>query len=417
MKNYDIFNKTFVYLKGKCRMVKKKKRNNIIKYFRKPIIVLIALSTILIILNITNSNYVVEKVKNKTNLIISNINVTKNLKQDLYVQNGIIYMSVPDIYNFFDNTIIYDNAYNMLITCSNEKVASLPIENNEIQINSSKVKLKSGAIQKENIYYIPISELGNVYNSEGTNTVIIDYLNKEYAVSKVEKNTSIKYKPQNLSKTLTKVKEGESIVVINNSETSQNGWTKVRTTTGILGYIKTNKISKPTYIRETMEENVKKEGEITWSVFSSEYNIKDRTATLTDGTKVLSPTFFNLRDEAKGKLNVLIENNENKYINWAHKNGYEIWASVSNRGYKNTTANALEDYKNRQYMIEQIVDYIITYKLDGINISFTNIQEENSNDFTRFLTELQPRLNEIGATLSVDTLEASSGIVQCIYKK
>ncbi len=403
-------------------MVKKKKRKNVIKHFTRPIIVLIALAIILIILNITNSNYVVDTVKNKTNLIISNLNVTKDLKQDLYVQDGIIYMSTQDIYNFFDKTIMYDTAYNMLITCSNEKVASLPIGGNEIEINNSNVKLKAGAIQKEDTYYVPISELGNVYNietnySEETNIVTIDYLNKEYAISTVEKNTSIKYKPKQLSKTVAKVKEGESVVVIKDAENNKNNWTKVRTTSGILGYIKTNKIGKSNYIREEMEENIKNEGKITWNVFSSEYNIKDRTATLPDGTKILSPTFFNLKDEAKGKLNVLIEQNENKYINWAHKNGYEIWASVSNRGYKNTTADALKDYKNRQYMIEQIVDYIITYKLDGINISFTNVPEENAQDFTRFLTELQPCLNEIGAILSVDTLEASSGIVQCVYKK
>ena len=403
-------------------MVKKKKRKNVIKHFTRPIIVLIALAIILIILNITNSNYVVDTVKNKTNLIISNLNVTKDLKQDLYVQDGIIYMSTQDIYNFFDKTIMYDTAYNMLITCSNEKVASLPIGGNEIEINNSNVKLKAGAIQKEDTYYVPISELGNVYNietnySEETNIVTIDYLNKEYAISTVEKNTSIKYKPKQLSKTVAKVKEGESVVVIKDAENNKNNWTKVRTTSGILGYIKTNKIGKSNYIREEMEENIKNEGKITWNVFSSEYNIKDRTATLPDGTKILSPTFFNLKDEAKGKLNVLIEQNENKYINWSHKNGYEIWASVSNRGYKNTTADALKDYKNRQYMIEQIVDYIITYKLDGINISFTNVPEENAQDFTRFLTELQPCLNEIGAILSVDTLEASSGIVQCVYKK
>ena len=331
-------------------------------------------------------------------------------------------MSCEDVSNFFDNTLMYDNNYNTFITCSNEKVASLPIGNNKIQINGSNVNIKAGAIQKDNIYYMPLSELGNVYNietnyTENTNMVTVDYLNKEYIVSTVNKNTSVKYKPQNLSKTVAKVKTGESIAIINNNDKTQNDWTKVRTTSGILGYVKTNKLGNLNHIRETIQENVKQEQTMTWNVFSSEYNIKDRTATTTDGTKVLSPTFFNLRDEAKGKLNVLIENNENKYINWAHKNGYKIWASVSNRGYKNTTTDALKDYQNRQYMIEQIVDYIITYKLDGINISFTSMQEENLNDFSRFLIELEPRLNEIGAVLSVDTLESNSGIVKCVYKK
>ena len=313
-------------------MIKKRKRKNFIKTFNRLIIVLVSLALILIVLNITSNDYVVDNIKNKTNLIINNTNVTQNLKQDLYVQNGIIYMSYQDICEFFDSTIMYDTNYKMFITCSNEKVASLPIESSEIQINSSKVKLKEGAMQKDDIYYIPISELGDVYNietnyAENTNIVTIDYLNKEYIISTVNNNTSIKYKPKSLSKTLAKVKAGESIIVINDNNTKK-GWTKVRTTSGILGYAKTNKIGNPNHLRETIEENIKEEKTMPWSVFSSEYIIEDRTATTEDGIKVLSPTLFNLRDESKGKLNVLIGNEENKYINWAHKNGYKIWASV-----------------------------------------------------------------------------------------
>ncbi len=392
-----------------------------IRTFKRPIIILASLLLIILVLNITNSNYVVDTIKDRTNLIINNSNVTKDLNQNIYVENEVVYISTADIKNFFDNTIMYDSNYNMIITCGKEKVASITIGNSEIEVNSAKVKLKSFATEKDGIYYLPLSELGDIYGIKtiyepSTNIVTVDYLSKEYIISTANKNVSVKYKPENLSKTVAKVKKGDSVIIVNNNENIKNGWTKIRTTSGILGYVKTNKIGQMNYIRENMPENIKEENVITWNVFSSEYNIKDRTATLADGTKILSPTFFNLRDESKGKLNVLIENNENKYINWAHKNGYKIWASVSNRGYKNTTKDALNDYKNRKYMIEQIVDYIVTYKLDGINISFTSIPEESLNNFSRFLTELEPRLNEIGAVLSVDTLEASSGIVKCTYK-
>ena len=68
-------------------MVKKRKIIKFIRTFKRLIIILIALAIILLILNITNNNYVVDTIKNKTNLIISNINVTKDLKQDLYIQD------------------------------------------------------------------------------------------------------------------------------------------------------------------------------------------------------------------------------------------------------------------------------------------------------------------------------------------
>ena len=44
--------------------------------------------------------------KNKTtNLIINNKNVTSNLKNDIYIEDGIIYLSKSDVANFFDKYI------------------------------------------------------------------------------------------------------------------------------------------------------------------------------------------------------------------------------------------------------------------------------------------------------------------------
>ena len=45
---------------------------------------------------------------------------------------------------------------------------------------------------------------------------------------------------------------------------------------------------------------------------------------------------------------------------------------------------------------------MIEYKLDGINIDFEYMYEEDKDLFSRFIIELKPRLKEIGAILSVD---------------
>ena len=52
-------------------------------------------------------NYIVSKI-NQTNLIIKNSNATSSLKNNVYIKDGVVYVSKPDIYNFFDNTITYD---------------------------------------------------------------------------------------------------------------------------------------------------------------------------------------------------------------------------------------------------------------------------------------------------------------------
>ena len=86
MKKYDILKKKMYILRGKCKMVNKKKTKSFIKAFKKPIIILIALVLIILVLNITSNNYVVDTIKNKTNLIINNSNVTKDLKHDIYIK-------------------------------------------------------------------------------------------------------------------------------------------------------------------------------------------------------------------------------------------------------------------------------------------------------------------------------------------
>lgn len=90
-----------------------------------------------------------------------------------------------------------------------------------------------------------------------------------------------------------------------------------------------------------------------------------------------------------------------QYINWAHNNNYKIWPMLSNTS-MNLISQMLADYKTRESVINQIVNYIKQYNLDGINIDFEGMYETDKNNFSRFLIELKPKLNEIGAVLSVD---------------
>ena len=45
---------------------------------------------------------------------------------------------------------------------------------------------------------------------------------------------------------------------------------------------------------------------------------------------------------------------------------------------------------------------MLEYDLDGINIDFEYMHDEDKDLFSRFIIELKPRLQEIGAVLSVD---------------
>lgn len=352
-------------------------------------------------------NYIVSKI-NQTNLIINNSNATSSLKNNVYIKNGVVYVSKPDIYNFFDNTIIYDEKYNQVLTTSSTKIASLPIDSKQIQVNSSNTTIKAGAIILDEVAYVPISELDEVYNIKTTyveseDLVYIDSLDREQQTATLKKDSSIKYKPTIISATLAKAKQGDTLTIANRSDYPvPNGWTRVRTENGTLGYIQTGKLNEFKTIREKAEEKAKIEGPISlaWDYYSEYVSAPTRTGKIT-GVNVVSPSFFYMTKYSTTNVYENVGNEGIAYVNWAHGNGYQVWPMLTNSN-MNETSKMLSDYKSRENVINQIIKYIKQYNLDGINIDFEGMYETDKDNFSRFLIEIRPRLNEIGAVLSVD---------------
>lgn len=352
-------------------------------------------------------NYIVSKI-DQTNLIINNSNATSSLKNNVYIKDGVVYVSKPDIYNFFDNTIIYDENYNQVVTTSSTKIASLPIDSKQIQVNSSNTTIKAGAIILDEVAYVPISELDEVYNIKTTyveseDLVYIDSLDREQQTATLKKDSSIKYKPTIISATLAKAKQGDTLTIANRSDYPvPNGWTRVRTENGTLGYIQTGKLNEFKTIREKAEEKAKIEGPISlaWDYYSEYVSAPTRTGKIT-GVNVVSPSFFYMTKYSTTNIYENVGNEGIAYVNWAHGNGYQVWPMFTNSN-MSETSKMLSDYKSRENVINQIIKYIKQYNLDGINIDFEGMYETDKDNFSRFLIEIRPRLNEIGAVLSVD---------------
>lgn len=352
-------------------------------------------------------NYIVSKI-NQTNLIINNSNATSSLKNNVYIKDGVVYVSKPDIYNFFDNTIIYDEKYNQVVTTSSTKIASLPIDSKQIQVNSSNTTIKAGAIILDEVAYVPISELDEVYNIKTTyveseDLVYIDSLDRKQQTATLKKDSSIKYKPTIISATLAKAKQGDTLTIANRSDYPvPNGWTRVRTENGTLGYIQTGKLNEFKTIREKTEEKAKIEGPISlaWDYYSEYVSAPTRTGKII-GVNVVSPSFFYMTKYSTTNVYENVGNEGIAYVNWAHENGYQVWPMFTNSN-MSETSKMLSDYKSRETVINQIINYIKQYNLDGINIDFEGMYEADKDNFSRFLIEIRPRLNEIGAVLSVD---------------
>lgn len=378
-----------------------KKSNKILKKVLITVAILVIIAGIVLVI----SNYIKNKEKNITNLVINNNNITSKLKKSIIIEDDVIYLSKQDIQNFFDKYIYEDKENNQIITTSDKKTATIQYDQKIIEINGSKKQITATIKKVDDTIYLPISEMHDVYDIEinyikDSNVITMDSLDREQKKAYTSKNVSIKAKSSNFSKTVDKVKKGNWLFYIS---TDEKGWAKVRTTKGKVGYVKENKLTNFVTVRDSMEEEKQISGKVNlvWDYFSEYAKAPDRTGTKIDGINVVSPSFFYIDKNGNFKENV--SQNGQEYIKWAKSNGYKVWPMVSNSNAGlEMTSKIMNSYESRKKLIEAIVNVCVKYDLDGINIDFENMKKEDVDLYSRFIIELTPRIKDIGLTVSVD---------------
>ena len=352
-------------------------------------------------------NYIREDYDGKAKVLINNNNVTLKMKNDVYIdENNNVFLSLADVRNYFDKYIEYDKENGSIVTTSEINIAKMSTKDNKITINGQEEELNSSAIEKNETIYLPFSEISEkVYDVDleyikDTNTIIIDSLDRKQEVANTTKETKLKYKPQTLSGTLEKLDANEQVVYIEET----NNWAEVRSKDGTIGYIKKEDLGNVEVAREAKEyiDKVKGKVNLVWDYYSEYAKAPDRTGETMDGVNVVSPSFFSLERGSNGEIYDNTKDDGAEYIEWAHNNNYQVWAMFSNNSLKDTTSQILNDYEKRETMIENLMDLVEEYNLDGVNVDFENMNESDKDVYSRFLIELAPRLKKIGKTLSVD---------------
>lgn len=352
-------------------------------------------------------NYIREDYDGKTKVLINNNNVTLKMKNDVYIdENNNVFLSLADVRNYFDKYIEYDKENGSIVTTSEINIAKMSTKDNKITINGQEEELNSSAIEKNETIYLPFSEISEkVYDVDleyikDTNTIIIDSLDRKQEVANTTKETKLKHKPQTLSGTLEKLEANEQVVYIEET----NNWAEVRSKDGTIGYVKKEDLGNVEVTREAKEYIDKVEGKVNlvWDYYSEYAKAPDRTGETMDGVNVVSPSFFSLERGSNGEIYDNAKDDGAEYIEWAHNNNYQVWAMFSNNSLKDTTSQILNDYEKRETMIENLMDLVEEYNLDGVNVDFENMNESDKDVYSRFLIELAPRLKKIGKTLSVD---------------
>lgn len=319
-------------------MRKKKKVNKMKLISRMLLLLIIIFGIIFLFKNVFTKK---ETDTLELTLVVDNKDITNTLKKDIYIdKDKQLYMSVEDIRDIFDKNIYFEEETNKLITTSSTKVGAIDVNNNTFELNSAIILLTYGVIKYDTGYYIPVSEITNIYNIEiwtTENSAVVSSLYKELTTVKTTKKVSLKKDTSFFSGTVQKLENEKELVFIENAEKS--GWIKVLTYEGNIGYIKEKNVGNKEQVRTNMEED-------------------DFSSKVAD-------------------VNNAIEINE-----------------------KVITTENISDFNNRKKTIEDIISNVISKEKYTINLNLQNVNIEEKL-LERLILELIPRLKEIGGSVIV----------------
>lgn len=116
------------------------------------------------------------------------------------------------------------------------------------------------------------------------------------------------------------------------------------------------------------------------------------------GMNVVAPSWFAIVGTNGFIKNCADEN----YVASAHAKGYKVWALITNSFDPDLTSTVLHDPKARSYVVNQLLFFIEKYNLDGINLDFENIYDEDKDALTVFVREIKTALKPTGTIVSMD---------------
>ncbi len=199
-----------------------------------------------------------------------------------------------------------------------------------------------------------------------------------------------------------------------------DGWYRVQSKSGHNGYVSKGSVTllaveKIPEVNTDTDPFVAWKGtgkriNLTWEAVYSANPDTDKIGQL-PGVNVVSPTWFELID---GKGNIRSKADA-AYSSWARSKGIQVWGLFSNGFEPDRTHASLASFESRFSMIQQLLAYAKTFKLQGINIDFENVYTKDKDNLVQFMREMAPLLHEQNLVVSIDVTPKSNSEMWSVF--
>jgi len=335
------------------------------------------------------------------------------LEVEPQVIDGEIYLPVEFVIEKLNDHFYWDDKEQILTYTTRDEVIRMRTDELTYFVNNEPLTLNLPITTFEDgIAYMPVQLLLMFSKYEFTYNETIDLLmiddlkvshtyihpNKEGVYLKTYGSTDSRY--------IEKLYPTNTLSIY--GETTE--WYYVRTSEGYFGYIQKRDASEKVVEiglvepRETVayqdSKNFDGKVNVVWhqvTTVSSNSYIADALEGVHD-LDVISPTWFAL-DDVDGNVSNIASID---YVNYAHSLGIDVWALFSNSFDAGLTHEVLSSTEKREKVIKQILAFSALYNLDGINLDFESVAEEDGVYFVQFIREITPYLKNQGLVVSVD---------------
>lgn len=339
-------------------------------------------------------------------LIVNRVLAEEKLK----TADGRYYVEDAVVGKYINGRFYWDDKHKVMLY-------TLPTEVFQIVPDTKEYQTSAGVQQTDYVilksigdsYYLDLEFIKQYSDMEYTvyenpNRVVIQTEWPEFQQVTVKKDSEIRQKGGIKSIIVDKVEKEETLYL----QEEMENWSKVSTKDGYTGYIKKEDISEPETVTveyaSTMPEftSVRRDHKINlgWHQVTSAEGNASLTSVLanTQGLNTISPTWFSVVDNS-GTISSLASAD---YVNQAHSMGLEVWGLIDNFSTTADTLTFLSDTQARNNIINQLMAQADAVGLDGINLDFESITEEQGAHYVQFIRELSVACRNKGLVLSVD---------------
>jgi hypothetical protein len=335
-----------------------------------------------------------------------------------FMDDDVVYVPECFIREYIDPFFFWDDSDQAVYVTTHTDILRFMPERIGFTLNGETLVLDNPVKRVSGVVYFPETLLMELYPFHAEyqpdyNLLVFTAWGGEPPLGEVINRTNIRYRPDVQTAGVVRAEKGTLVALYG----EENGFTRVRTSEGLLGYALTADIEP----REISREYRAREKLLSDYVFNTrpltpmwpdglkinmmweDVHNPDAVALkmnepIPDGVNVISPSFFKLGDD------VLLESiASHEYVAWAHGQNVQVWAMLAGLS-SEINHRAFANAHNRHKIVSQLAQYAREYNVDGINIDVEYLRAADGPYFIQFLRELAAEIRPQGIILSVDVL-------------